>query len=57
MRLVYLGVSHIGQAKIDHNAALNVLAKLDDAEITRATPFLDSVSNLACPFSGATERQ
>jgi transposase len=40
----------------DHNAALNVLGRLDDPDISRFTLW-GSPSNLACTFSGATERQ
>lgn len=41
----------------DHNAALNVLARLDDCEISRFTPYREVRRILLTRSSGATERQ
>lgn len=41
----------------DHNAALNVLARLDDCEISRFTPYKVVRQILLARSSGATERQ
>ena len=41
----------------DHNAALNVLARLDDCEVTRFTPYREVRRILLARSFGATERQ
>jgi len=41
----------------DHNAALNVLARIDDPEIERFTPFAKVKAILLARSPGATERQ
>lgn len=41
----------------DHNAALNVLARLDDPEIKRFTPYQEVKRILLARSSGGTDRQ